>query len=208
MIAESDRWTIDDRTFDLLRGLIKERTGIALKETKRPLLVSRLGRRLRELDLDSFLSYYELLTKRDAGGQELRRMINCITTNKTSFFREEAHFHFLADHLRARAAAARSPQRFRIWCAASSTGEEPYSLAVTVLEAVGAAGWDVKILASDIDTDVLATAAAGVSTRPSPSARHSRVRASGSLRHPASGILAARSRRAPHRRCRPTPSLN
>jgi chemotaxis protein methyltransferase CheR len=159
-------FTISKREFELFRDLVRAHTGIALSAYKRPLLQARLGRRLRALGLATFTEYHRHLTE-DESGQELVRFINAITTNKTDFFREAHHF----DYLRKvwvparRAAAAPTGQRtIRIWSAACSTGEEPYSIAITLLDALGpgAAGWDVKILASDIDTDVLDRAAAGV----------------------------------------------
>lgn len=140
--------------FAYFRELIHSRAGIALKESKRGLLAARLGGRLRTLGLNSFADYRRYLETSDAGGVELTIMLNCMTTNKTSFFREAAHFGILSDHLRS---AHRSGQSiYRVWSAACSTGEEPYSIAVTALEA--RRSLDVRILASDLDTDVLARA--------------------------------------------------
>ncbi|MCW5978806.1 MAG: protein-glutamate O-methyltransferase CheR [Bryobacteraceae bacterium] len=149
---------VTDEEFALFQKLIHEQSGIHLKETKRTLVASRLGKRLRQLGLSSLLDYYRLLKTSDPRGEELRRMINCITTNKTSFFREDQHFTFLRDALRARGSRAA-----RIWSAACSSGEEPYSIAMTILEALGeTAAREACILASDIDTDVLAAAARGI----------------------------------------------
>lgn len=151
--------------FRLFRDMIHEKAGIALGDGKRQLLVARLSRRLRALGLGNFSQYYAGL-KSDPQGDEMRRMLNAITTNKTDFFREKHHFEYLRDHVlpEARARVSKgAPRRLRIWSAACSTGEEPYTIAMTVLDALGpSSGWDVKILASDIDTNVLATAEEGV----------------------------------------------
>jgi chemotaxis protein methyltransferase CheR len=155
---------ITDREFELFRTLISRETGILLTEHKRPLLWSRLAKRLRRLGLASFSEYYEYLRTRDRSGEERRELINCITTNKTEFFRESHHFDFLRKRVLeplARNAAAGGERKLRIWSAACSTGEEPYSIAMTVAEVLPLAAWDVRILASDIDTRVLEQAARG-----------------------------------------------
>ena len=150
---------IGDREFRLFREIIQGETGIQLKDAKRSLVVSRLGKRLRALDLKTFGEYYELL-QGAARQEELRELVNCITTNKTSFFREDAHFRFLRDWLPA-VAALRRARSLRIWCAACSTGQEAYTIAMTAREALGNdAG--VRILASDIETEVLQTAQKGI----------------------------------------------
>jgi chemotaxis protein methyltransferase CheR len=152
---------ITDKEFAGLRDLIHAHAGIALAPCKRYLVQARLARRLRELGLSTFADYHERLTG-DASGAELTHFINAMTTNKTDFFREAHHF----EHLSSKWLATRGPgaaRRLRFWSAACSTGEEPYTLAVTLLDALaGGAGWDVRILASDIDTEVLARAAEGV----------------------------------------------
>ncbi len=151
---------ITDAEFARFRALILKQTGIHLKEGKRHLLVARLARHLRELDLKTFSAYYERLAG-DASGDELRVLTNLITTNKTSFFREPHHFEFLRSRLIPE--MRRGPDRtLRIWSAACSSGEEPYSIAITIREALGNLNhWDVRILASDIDTEMLARAQAG-----------------------------------------------
>lgn len=155
-------FSITDDEFDRLRAFIRAHTGIALSEHKRALVCSRLGKRLRYHNLTGFSEYYTLLTQHDAGGSELVEMINAITTNKTEFFRESHHFDFLTEHLFARAGAERMP-RVRLWSAGTSSGEEAYSLAMTVREAFSAdKTWDIRILASDIDTSVLQNAERGV----------------------------------------------
>jgi chemotaxis protein methyltransferase CheR len=151
---------ITDAEFERLRGLIRAQAGIHLRDHKRQLLVGRLAQRLRALGLDSFSAYYERVSE-DSTGEELRTLINLITTNKTSFFREPHHFEFLRSRLIPEA-RQRGQTELRIWSAGCSTGEEPYTIAMTVAEALGQFhGWKVRILASDIDTEVLARARAG-----------------------------------------------
>ncbi|MBI3547076.1 MAG: protein-glutamate O-methyltransferase [Gammaproteobacteria bacterium] len=160
------RLTITDHEFRQLRDFIHAHTGIALSEHKRALVCSRLAKRLRHYGLPRYADYYQLLTQDDADGQELVAMINAITTNKTDFFREPHHFRFLSEEVFP--AYRRNPNRerpLRLWSAGSSTGEEAYSLAMTVLETMPSFNdQDVHIVATDIDTDVLARAEAGVYT--------------------------------------------
>ncbi len=158
--AGHDIAVITDAEFARFRTLILQQTGIHLKDSKRHLLVARLARRLHDLDLGTFSKYYERVI-RDTSGVELRTLTNLITTNKTSFFREPHHFEFLRSRLipEVRRMGGRT---LRIWSAGCSSGEEPYSIAMTVREALGSLdGWDVRILASDIDTEMLAQAQAG-----------------------------------------------
>jgi chemotaxis protein methyltransferase CheR len=155
---------ISDEEFDRLRQLIHAQAGIALAPWKRDLVQARLAKRLRELGLVTFAHYHDRLIA-DTSGAELTHFINAMTTNKTEFFREAHHFEHLRDTwLPSRGSCRRATDRhLRFWSAACSTGQEPYSLAITLLEALdGAVGWDIRILASDIDTDVLARAAEGV----------------------------------------------
>jgi chemotaxis protein methyltransferase CheR len=144
--------------FDRVRQLIYQRAGISLHAGKQAMVYSRLSRRLRETGHRSFADYLKWLEQHTgaSGEAEWQEFINCLTTNLTSFFREEHHFHALAEDLKAR----RGAQPPRIWCSAASTGEEPYSIAMVVAEALGANS-GAKILASDIDTKVLATAQRG-----------------------------------------------
>ena len=144
--------------FERIRKLIYQRAGISLHEGKHAMVYSRLSRRLRETgqpDFGDYLSWLERATGAEAEA-EWQEFVNCLTTNLTAFFREDHHFQALAEDLRARAA-----RPVRIWCNAASTGEEPYSLAMTVSEALGLSA-QVKIVCSDIDTKVLATAQRGV----------------------------------------------
>ena len=176
------------REFTLFRSLIHKRTGIWLRDGKQVMLASRLLRRLRHHGLTSFADYYSFVQNVEDNGEEIREMINCVTTNKTSFFREHHHFDFLANTV---VPAMRSESRrggsetIRVWSAASSTGEEAYSIVITLLEAlqphgranrpapaagngtarIGLSGfpsspasWKIEVVASDIDTKVLETA--------------------------------------------------
>lgn len=149
------------RDFGKLQKLVSTHTGIVLNEAKHNMVYGRLARRLRALELDSFASYLAVIES-DEG--ELVNFINAVTTNLTAFFREKHHFEYLKStvfpHLMKQNAASR---RIRIWSAGCSTGEEPYSLAITVREFFPeSSGWDVKILASDLDTNVISHAQRGV----------------------------------------------
>ena len=175
------------REFKLFRSLVHERTGIWLRDGKQVMLASRLTRRLRHHGLSNFADYYSYVQSVQDNGTEIGELINCVTTNKTSFFREHHHFDFLANTVvpSIQSAVLRGgPRSIRIWSAASSTGEEAYSAAITLLEALsphrtasspvspvnGTArtdisrplfspgSWKIDIVGSDIDTKVLATA--------------------------------------------------
>nr|WP_202626558.1 CheR family methyltransferase [Stenotrophomonas acidaminiphila] len=146
----------NDRDFRRVCELIHKRAGIALAPAKRDMVYGRLSRRLRALGLHSFQDYLDQL-ERD-GGDEWQAFTNALTTNLTSFFREPHHFEKLREELLAR--AHRAP--LQIWSCAASTGEEPYSLAITACEAFGTLTPPVRILATDVDTQVLATGAQGV----------------------------------------------
>lgn len=179
------------REFKLFRSLIHERTGIWLRDGKQVMLASRLSRRLRHHGMDSFADYYECVQKDLLNGDELRELINCVTTNKTSFFREQHHFDFLAKTVvpQIQSDACGGTRRdIRIWSAACSTGEEPYSIAISLLEALqtppgvgfgalprsaatqidppqrarSAGSWKIQVVASDIDTKVLEIAVQAV----------------------------------------------
>ncbi len=142
--------------FERVRKLIYEHAGISLSPAKQDMVYSRLARRLRETRLKSFGDYLALLERGDKG--EWEKFVNSLTTNLTSFFREPHHFPILAEHLKK--LQGKSP--IKIWCSAASTGEEPYSIAMTVVETFGSFSTPVTIVASDLDTNVLATAAKGV----------------------------------------------
>lgn len=146
-------WT--DADFDRVQALIYQRAGISLHDGKHAMVYSRLSRRLRETGHQSFKSYLSWLENND--GPEWQEFVNALTTNLTSFFREQHHFEILSSHLTSRTPGA----TWRAWCSASSTGEEPYSIVITALEALGPKA-NFSLTASDIDSKVLATAEQGV----------------------------------------------
>jgi len=143
--------------FDRVRSLIYQRAGIALAESKQEMVYSRLARRLRAAGIVSFATYLNNLES-EANSSEWEAFTNALTTNLTSFFRESHHFPILAEHVKK----AKAP--VDIWCSASSTGEEPYSIAITLCEAFGTMTPPANIIATDIDTNVLNAAASGVYT--------------------------------------------
>lgn len=155
-------FNLTERDFQTIKKLVVEHTGICLSDAKHDMIYSRLAKRLRQLDLTSFSDYLALLTADD--GDEIGNFINSVTTNLTSFFREQHHFDFLKENLIPRMVKENSDTRvIRLWSAGCSTGEEPYSLAMMFKECVPEnQGWDVRILATDLDTNVLATASQGV----------------------------------------------
>lgn len=144
--------------FDRIRQMIRQRAGISLHAGKQAMVYSRLSRRLRHTGHRSFAGYLQWLEQQAgaAGEAEWQQFINCLTTNLTSFFREEHHFHALAEDLKARAG-----RPLRLWCNAASTGEEPYSVAMTLVETLGPLAQG-SVLASDIDTQVLAIGQRGI----------------------------------------------
>jgi len=141
--------------FERIRALIYRHAGISLAPIKQDMVYSRLARRLRSLRLTTFAAYLDYLEKADE--TEWETFVNSLTTNLTSFFREAHHFDILNRFLNAQ-----SHRPLTIWCSAASTGEEPYSLAITACEAFGTLTPPVSIIASDIDTNVLAKGEAGV----------------------------------------------
>ena len=152
----------DDREFDFtandfarVRKLIYQHAGISLSEAKTDMVYSRVGRRLRSVGYSSFKEYLDNL-ENESNPDEWEAFTNALTTNLTSFFREEHHFPILAEHL----LSLKKP--IRIWCSAASTGEEPYTIAMTACEVFGTMKPPIEIIATDIDTNVLATAARGV----------------------------------------------
>jgi chemotaxis protein methyltransferase CheR len=146
-------WT--DADFGRVQSLIYKRAGISLHDGKHAMVYSRLSRRLRETGYVSFKDYLSWLESTE--GPEWQEFVNALTTNLTSFFRERHHFEVLSELLLAQPKG----NRWNLWCSASSTGEEPYSIAMTVLESLGAKA-NVAITASDIDSKVLAQAEHGV----------------------------------------------
>lgn len=151
---------LSGREYSLLAELVRERSGINLGDNKKELLKARLVKRLRARGFTSFRQYYECVS-RGGGDGELGEMINAVSTNVTSFFRENRHFDYLGQKVIPELAARPSGARVRLWSAACSTGEEAYSMMMTVLESMDCSGRNVKLLANDISTRVLETARAG-----------------------------------------------
>ena len=155
-LKEGREFLFTAQDFERVRKMIYEHAGIALSDSKQELVYSRLSRRLRALGLRNFREYLDVLEGGGDGEWEL--FTNALTTNLTSFFREPHHFPILAEYLRA----MKGNRPINIWCSAASTGEEPYSIAMTVVEAMGSLNPDVTIIASDLDTNVLEQAKRGV----------------------------------------------
>jgi len=142
--------------FERVRKMIYARAGISLNQSKQDMVYSRLARRLRATGITHFKDYLALLEGNNE--DEWESFVNSLTTNLTSFFREPHHFPLLAEH------ALKQSKRhsIRLWCSAASTGEEPYSMAMTLVDAFGSFTPPVSIFASDVDTNVLAKAEAGI----------------------------------------------
>jgi chemotaxis protein methyltransferase CheR len=158
---------LSDREFMRIKRRLHDVAGISLSAAKRTLVIARLSRHLRRLGLPSFDAYVDHLES-EAGPVEQEAFVNALTTNLTRFWREEHHFDHLSEHLpalveRRRRAAGGARPRLRIWSAGCSTGQEPYTIALAALAACPELGsWDFRILATDIDTAVLARASEGV----------------------------------------------
>ena len=149
------------KDFEYIRDIIGERTGIVLSEHKLDLVYGRLSRRLRQLNLRSFTDYLEIIKGGD--DKELVEFTNALTTNLTSFFREPHHFEYLKSTGIPALIRNRPDKRLRIWSAGCSTGEEPYTIAMTVNEAIpNMSGWDVRILATDLDSNVVNKGKSGI----------------------------------------------
>jgi len=161
--AREREFTLSDKEFSFLCKFVYDVAGIVLNDSKREMVYRRLTRIIRERKLSSFSQYCQML--KDNTSEEKDYFINAITTNLTSFFRENHHFEYLMkSELPHLIVKNKLSKRIRIWSSAASTGEEPYSIAISVLEACKniLSTWDVKVLATDIDSDVLATGKTGV----------------------------------------------
>lgn len=154
-VESSKEFEFTVRDFERVRALIHKRAGIALAESKQEMVYSRLARRLRATGIGSFAMYLDRL-EHGTSANEWEAFTNALTTNLTSFFREAHHFPMLAEHLK------KIKEPIEIWCSASSTGEEPYSIAMTACEVFNTLTPPVRIIATDIDTNVLNTGADGV----------------------------------------------
>ena len=162
---EQGELALSDREFNRVKARVYAEAGISLSDAKRTLVVSRLGKHVRALGLASFDAYLDYL-ERHASAQETQEFVNALTTNLTRFWREDHHFAHLVDYVRALMEATQrrgGRPRLRIWSAGCSTGQEPYTIALTLLAALPELKrWDFRILATDIDTNVVARAAGGV----------------------------------------------
>ncbi|QFY89086.1 protein-glutamate O-methyltransferase CheR [Magnetovirga frankeli] len=164
MVEEKQReFRFTRKNFNFLRKISNQRTGIVVSDDKFDMFYSRLSRRVRALGLSDFSAYCAYV-RDDPSGKEVLELVNAITTNLTAFFRERHHFDYLSRTVIPQIRQGNAAQRrLRIWSAGCSTGEEPYSLAITLREAASQlSGWDYRINATDIDSNVLATAARGV----------------------------------------------
>ncbi|MCB1740076.1 MAG: protein-glutamate O-methyltransferase CheR [Gammaproteobacteria bacterium] len=148
--------------FERIRNLLKQHTGITLADTKRELVYSRIARRLRKLGIRGFGQYCDYLESNPS--TELQSFVNVMTTNLTAFFREPHHFRYLSEVVLPRLIQNRaSSRRLRLWSAGCSTGEEAYSIAIVLRECIpNIERWDVKLLATDLDSNVLETARQGI----------------------------------------------
>jgi len=154
------KYTITDDEFNKLRKLVFDIAGITLAESKRELVISRFSRRLRALDLSTFSDYYNFIITDGSG--EIQNFINSITTNKTDFFRENHHFEFIINSFIPEV-VAKKQESVKVWSAGCSTGEEPYTIAMVLHNyLVEKHGIKAKILATDIDTNVLSFASKGI----------------------------------------------
>ncbi len=152
-----------DQDFDYIRTLIEQNSGIHLNQSKRELVYARLSKRIRDLGISDFRQYCDLLRSGDQ--VEIIACVNAITTNVTSFFREDHHFTFLAETVVPELVAkysAPGQSRLRIWSAGCASGEEPYSIEMTLRDFPILDKWDVKILATDLDSNVLKQAREGI----------------------------------------------
>lgn len=166
ILDDINEGAISDRDFNTFRSMIYDEAGISLSEAKRTLVCSRLSKRLRQLGLRTYSDYLQYLETRDPNRTERQVMINCLTTNKTDFFREPHHFDFLTQQLFpkiSQAANEGAPRTLRIWSSACSSGEEPYTIAMTILEHFRSVrGWSIEVIASDINTEVIKKAEQGI----------------------------------------------
>jgi len=158
---EEKEFPFTDTDFRFIQNLVAERTGIVLSDIKRTMVYSRIARRIRQCDVSDFAEYCELLKAGDES--ELVSFTNAITTNLTSFFREPHHFEYLMKTVLPELEKNKTNKRIRIWSAGCSSGEEPYSIAMTIMDHFKhKSGWDIKILASDLDYEMVERASKGV----------------------------------------------
>ncbi|MBN2106480.1 MAG: methyltransferase domain-containing protein [Deltaproteobacteria bacterium] len=150
---------MDHQTFNTFREIVYVNSGIALNDTKEAMVSARIAKRMRAIGIETHEQYLQFLLQEESGN-EITHFLDVISTNVTSFFREPSHFEFLAKNVENW--IAKGKDRIRIWCAAASTGEEPYSIAMTLLDAAGGRNVDMRILATDISTSALSRAKKGM----------------------------------------------
>lgn len=150
---------LGDREYERFSKIVYETAGIVLSGGKKDLLRARLGKVMRRRGIPSFVEYLKIV-EADGTGEEMTVLLDAISTNVTSFWRESDHFDFIRDTVLPET-ERRNGKKFRVWCAGCSTGEEPYTLSVTIIEKTGG-GWDSKILATDLSTRALSVARNGV----------------------------------------------
>lgn len=159
-MSQDKEFAFTREDFNYLRKIVTETTGILADDDKYTMYYSRLARRVRKLGLNDFTEYRTYLKKNRES--EIVELVNSVTTNLTSFFRENHHFEFIKDTIVPEIKARRT-KKIRIWSSACSTGEEPYSIAITLAEALpDYKHWDIQILATDIDSNVVQKASSGV----------------------------------------------
>jgi len=154
---DEKEFSMTQADFDFIQSLAYEKTGIVLPERKKHMVYSRLSRRLRHLSLDSFSQYCSLIQRTP---DEMINFVNALTTNLTAFFREDHHFKYLENKVIPQWKKNKN-RRLRVWSSACSTGEEPYSIAMILEQHFSGIEWDLKILATDLDTNVLSKASIG-----------------------------------------------
>jgi len=150
---------MDSTTFERMREIVYEHSGISLKKTKEAMVSARVAKRMRALDISTHQQYLSYL-EHDTNSDEITHFLDVISTNVTSFFREKQHFDFLKDIVLSWISNGKS--KIRVWSTAASTGEEALSIAMTIQDALGERPYDYKILATDISTHVLALAQQGI----------------------------------------------
>ncbi|UYN98517.1 MAG: protein-glutamate O-methyltransferase CheR [Devosia sp.] len=159
---EQGEYTLSEREFTRIKARVYDVAGISLSNAKRTLVVSRLSKIVRALNLPSFDAYVDFL-ERGGSSKDGQDFVNALTTNLTRFYREDHHFDHLRTHVASLIAGKPRGSRLRLWSAGCSTGQEPYTIALDLLDAFPELKrWDFKILATDIDTAVIARAAQGI----------------------------------------------
>jgi len=162
-LLKNREYEFSAKDFKYISDVIVDRTGIVLSDAKHDMVYSRLARRLRQLKLTEFSQYLSLIKSGDE--HEILEFTNAITTNLTSFFREKHHFEYLRNKILPELKKIKTDRRIRIWSAGCSSGEEPYSIAMTIRDVFPRLdGWDIKILATDLDTNMVQRASDGVYT--------------------------------------------